>query len=150
MHEWGEEDSGPSTEDLVIAAERMIRYMRQSASAGGLSTTASAVLGRLGREGPQRLTGLARAEGASQPNMTQLVTRMERAALVRRVADANDGRAVLVEATDTGLELFRQRRAERAYALGLLVEELAEPERQAVKIALPALARAIQDRPVRS
>ncbi|MGW0080283.1 MarR family winged helix-turn-helix transcriptional regulator [Streptomyces sp. NPDC003393] len=135
---------GASAEDLVIAVEQLVRYVRQSATAGSLSTAASSTLGRLGREGPQRLTELARAENVSQPNMTQLVTRLERAGLVRRTADRTDGRGVLVEATDTGLEVFRQRRAERAHALRQLVEELSEPERQAVRTALPALARAIE------
>ena len=143
-------DIDAPAESLMIAVEQVVRYVRQNAIAGGLSTAASSALARLGREGAHRLTELARAEGVSQPNMTQLVTRMERAGLVRRVADRHDGRAVLVEATDTGLEVFRQRRAERAQALDLLVEELTEPEQQAVKIALPALARAIQDRQARS
>ncbi|MCX5442699.1 MarR family transcriptional regulator [Streptomyces sp. NBC_00056] len=137
-------DMDAPAEGLIIAVEQMVRYVRQSAVAGGLSTAASSAIGRLGREGPCRLSELARAEGVSQPNMTQLVTRMERAGLVRRVADDNDGRAVLVEATDSGLDVFRQRRAERAQALHLLVAGLTEPEQQAVRIALPALARAIQ------
>lgn len=139
-------DPGVSIEDLIIAVEQMVRHVRQNSFAGGLSTAASSALGRLSREGPCRLTDLARSEGVSQPNMTQLVTRMERAGLVRRVADHNDGRAVLVEVTDAGLEVFRQRRAERARALQTLVEKLSEPEREAVRIALPALARAIEDR----
>jgi len=139
-------DIAAPAEGLIIAVEQMVRYMRHSSIAGGLSTAAASAIGRLGREGPYRLSELARAEGVSQPNMTQLVTRMERAGLVRRVADHNDGRAVLVEATDSGLEVFRQRRAERAQALHLLIEELTEPEQQAVRIALPALARAIRDR----
>lgn len=142
-------DSGPaetSAEELMIAVEQLVRHVRRSATAGGLSTAASSALGRLGREGPQRLTELARAENATQPNMTQLVTRMERAGLVRRVADHTDGRGVLVEVTERGEEVFRERRAERAEALGQLVGELSEPERQAVRVALPALARAIQER----
>ncbi len=132
-------------EDLMIAVERMVRYVRRSATTGGLSTAASSALGRLGREGPQRLTELARAENVSQPNMTQLVTRMERAGLVRRTADRTDGRGVLVEATDTGLDVFQQRRTERAQALHELITKLTAPEQQAVKIALPALAHAIED-----
>ncbi|MEK0101071.1 MarR family transcriptional regulator [Streptomyces sp. A475] len=143
-------DTDALAEDLIIAVEQMVRYVRHSAVAGGLSTAAASAIGRLSREGPCRLSELARAEGVSQPNMTQLVTRMERAGLVRRVADDNDGRAVLVEATDSGLDVFRQRRAERAQALELLIEGLTQPEQQAVHIALPALARAIQSRPPRS
>ncbi|MFC7010836.1 MarR family winged helix-turn-helix transcriptional regulator [Streptomyces viridiviolaceus] len=143
-------DLDPLVEDLIFAVEQMVRHVRQSTHTGGLSTAASSALGRLSREGPHRLTELARAEGVSQPNMTQLVTRMERVGLVRRVADTSDARGVLVEVTDTGLAVFRQRRAERAEALQTLVEELSEPEQRAVRIALPALARAIQDRQTRS
>ncbi|MEU1306912.1 MarR family winged helix-turn-helix transcriptional regulator [Streptomyces shenzhenensis] len=140
-------DTAP--EDLIIAVEQLVRYVRRSATAGGLSTAASSVLARLGREGPQRLTELARAEGVSQPNMTQLITRLERAGLVRRTADHSDGRGVLVAATPTGLDVFRQRRAERAEALKDLVAHLTEAEQDAVTIALPALARAVQDGPER-
>ncbi|MGF1344724.1 MarR family winged helix-turn-helix transcriptional regulator [Streptomyces flavovirens] len=138
------EGSGPG-DDLAVAAEHLVRHVRRSSRAGGLSPTAASTLGRLGREGPRRLTDLARDEGVSQPNMTQLVNRMERDGLARRVADARDGRGVLVEATDHGLAVFRQRRAERAEALRRLVDELSEPERRAVETALPALARVIED-----
>ncbi|WP_202437290.1 MarR family transcriptional regulator [Streptomyces sp. SID5910] len=135
-----------SSEDLIIAVEQMVRYVRHSARAGGLSIAASSALGRLGREGPQRLTDLARGEGVSQPNMTQLVTRMERAGLVRRVADRSDGRGVLVEITAAGQEVFARRRAERAEALQRLIAELTEPEQQATRTALLALARALRSR----
>ncbi|MFF4759225.1 MarR family winged helix-turn-helix transcriptional regulator [Streptomyces sp. NPDC001292] len=152
MHKRVMDPAGPevSPEDLMIAVEQMVRYVRRSATAGGLSTAASSALSRLGREGPHRLTELARAESVSQPNMTQLVTRLERAGLVRRSADHSDGRGVLVEATDAGLDLFQRRRAERARALQQLVEELPEAEQRAVRVALPALARVIEDRRARS
>ncbi|MGW5655590.1 MarR family winged helix-turn-helix transcriptional regulator [Streptomyces humi] len=134
----------------MIAVEQLVRHVRHSATAGGLSTAASSALARLGREGPLRLTDLARAEGVSQPGTTQLVGRLERAGLVARTADSTDGRGVLVEITATGLDVFRQRRAERADALRELIEELTEPEQQAVRIALPALARAIEERRTRA
>lgn len=137
-------DSGGSGEELVVALEQLVRYVRQVSTAGGLSSAASSVLGRLGREGPQRLTELARAEGVSQPGMTQLVTRMERDGLVRRIASTDDRRGVLVEATDAGADVVRERRAERAEALRELVERLDPQEQSAVVIALPALARLIQ------
>ncbi|MFD5448303.1 MarR family winged helix-turn-helix transcriptional regulator [Streptomyces sp. NPDC127100] len=140
----GEPDA--SSEELIIAVERMIRYVRHSARTGGLSTAASSTLARLSREGSQRLTELARSEGVSQPNMTQLVTRLERTGLVRRVADRSDGRGVLVEITAAGQEVFAQRRAERAQALGRLIGELTEPEQQATRTALLALARVLGDR----
>ncbi|EHN74615.1 MarR family transcriptional regulator [Streptomyces sp. NRRL WC-3753] len=140
-------DTSPQgPDDLIIAVEQMIRYVRQSARTGGLSTAAASTLARLSREGPQRLTGLARAEGVSQPNMTQLVTRLERAGLARRTADASDGRGVLVAVTPAGLEVLARRRAERSVALGQLMEDMTGPEQQATTTALLALARVIRDR----
>ncbi|WP_326647065.1 MarR family winged helix-turn-helix transcriptional regulator [Streptomyces anthocyanicus] len=139
-------DTSPEgPDDLIVAVEQMIRYVRQSARTGGLSTAASSTLARLSREGPQRLTELARAEGVSQPNMTQLVTRLERAGLARRTADASDGRGVLVAVTSTGAEVLDRRRAERARALRQLMEDMTGPERQATTTALLALARVIDN-----
>jgi DNA-binding MarR family transcriptional regulator len=137
-------ETGGSGEELVVTFEQLVWYVRQVSTAGGLSMAASSLLGRLGREGPQRLTELARAEGVSQPAMTQLVTRMERDGLVRRIASTDDRRVVLVESTDAGTDLVRQRRAERVEALGKLTDRLDPQEQSAVVIALPALAREIQ------
>ncbi|WP_345964386.1 MarR family transcriptional regulator [Streptomyces sp. BRB040] len=140
-------DTSPQgPDDLIIAVEQMIRYVRHSARTGGLSTAASSTLARLSREGPQRLTELARAEGVSQPNMTQLVTRLERAGLARRTADASDGRGVLVAVTPAGLEVLARRRAERAVALRQVMEDMTGPEQQATTTALLALARVIRNR----
>ncbi|MFE4816686.1 MarR family winged helix-turn-helix transcriptional regulator [Streptomyces sp. NPDC056704] len=137
-------DPGSSGEELIVALEQLVRYVRQVSTAGGLSSAASSVLGRLGREGPQRVTELARGEGVSQPGMTQLVTRMERDGLVRRIASTDDRRGVLVEATDAGADVVKERHAERAQALRELMDRLDPQEQSAVAIALPALARLIQ------
>lgn len=61
------EEPHGATEDLVVAVEQVLRHVRQSATAGGLGTAASALLGRLSREGPSRLTEPARAEGVRSP-----------------------------------------------------------------------------------
>ncbi|MBO1330155.1 MarR family transcriptional regulator [Streptomyces sp. VRA16 Mangrove soil] len=126
----------------MTAVEQTVRHVRRGTTAGGLSHAASSALDRLGRGGPLRLSELARSENVSQPNMTQLVGRLERAGLVRRDADPEDGRGVLVAVTDLGVEVYEARRAERAEALGRLVAALSEEEQHAVRIALPALARA--------
>lgn len=49
-----------------------------------LSVSAAFAINRLSREGPLRLTSLAAKEGVSQPSMTQLMQRLERAELVTR------------------------------------------------------------------
>jgi DNA-binding MarR family transcriptional regulator len=138
-------DLPDSGEELVAALGQLVRYVRQGATVGGLSTAASSLLGHLGREGPTRLTELARMDGVSQPAMTQMVTRLEREGLVRRVSSTDDRRGVLVEVTDAGVELVGRRRAELAEALQELIARLDPEEQKAVVTALPALARAIKD-----
>ncbi|WP_211360135.1 MarR family winged helix-turn-helix transcriptional regulator [Actinocorallia herbida] len=126
--------------------ELLIPFVRQVETADGLSSSASSVLHRLVRAGPQRLTELARAQGVSQPGMTQLVGRLERDGLVRREASAADGRGVVVEVTDEGRELSRNRRAERVELLAGMIEAAPPEDRAAIVAALPALTRLIEAR----
>lgn len=67
-----------------------VRFLTDRAE---LSASAAFSLNRVCREGPIRLTTLAAKEGVSQPSMTQLIQRLERAGLVTRLADPDDGRA---------------------------------------------------------
>ncbi|MFD8377939.1 MarR family winged helix-turn-helix transcriptional regulator [Streptomyces sp. NPDC059679] len=112
-----------------------------------ISMTAASALGRLAREGPTRLTALAADEGVSQPAMTQLVQRLTKQGLMARVADPDDGRAVLVSITDAGRRLLAERRRDRVTRLsGLLAALPAEDQATlaaAVGSAAPALRRLV-------
>src|ERR1700754_4115261 len=110
MHN-GVMQSDASGLELVVVLEQLVTFIRQVSTAGDLSAAASSALNRLGRDGALAVTELANAQRASQPGMTQLVTRMEREGLVRRIAKSDDRRTVLVEATEAGLELLKLRRA---------------------------------------
>lgn len=138
--------SDASGAELVVVLEHLVTFIRQVSTAGGLSVPASSTLNRLGRDGPHGLTELANAQGVSQPGMTQLITRMEREGLVRRTANSDDRRAVLVEATDAGLDLLERRRAERTKALQHLLDRLDPQDQAAIAAALPALARLVESR----
>jgi DNA-binding MarR family transcriptional regulator len=132
--------------ELAVVLEQLVRLIRQLATAGDLSMAAASALARIVRDGPQRLTELANAEGISQPGMTQLVTRLERDGLVRRTASSGDRRGVLVELTGAGVELVGARRAERAEALEQLLAQLDPADQAAIHTALPALARLVEAR----
>lgn len=136
--------SDASGAELVLVLEHLVTFIRQVSTVGDLSVAASSALNRLGRDGPHGLTELAHAQRVSQPGMTQLITRMEREGLVRRTANSDDRRAVLVEATDAGLDLLERRRAERTEALQHLLDRLDPQDRAAIAAALPALARLIE------
>ena len=138
--------SDASGAELVLVLEHLVTFIRQVSTVGDLSVAASSALNRLGRDGPHGLTELAHAQRVSQPGMTQLITRMEREGLVRRTANSDDRRAVLVEATDAGLDLLERRRAERTKALQHLLDRLDPQDRAAIAAALPALARLVESR----
>ncbi|MBB3089380.1 MarR family winged helix-turn-helix transcriptional regulator [Nocardioides albus] len=132
-----------SGRDLAPVMERLVRLVREVSTAGEVSTTGAAVIARLGRLGGQRITDLARAEGVSQPAMTQLVNRLEGDGLVRRAADSADRRGVLVETTDRGREVIDARRTQRAEALEAALGRLDATDRAAIAAALPALDRLV-------
>jgi DNA-binding MarR family transcriptional regulator len=123
------------TDDL----ERIVGLFRSLSPAGGLSMTAAATLADVERLGPQRLTLLAAREGVTQPAMTQLISRLEEAGLVRREPSEEDGRVVLVAITDEGRATLARRRAARKERLANIIAQLSPHHRAALAIALPAL-----------
>jgi DNA-binding MarR family transcriptional regulator len=130
-----------SADTIAASFERLFGLLRRVLPADSMSLTAASTLARLERGGPRRLTELAGTEGVTQPAMTQLVSRLERDGLARRVADPVDGRVVVVQVTDAGREMLRQRRAIRAQRLAELLATLAPAERDTIIGALPALDR---------
>jgi DNA-binding MarR family transcriptional regulator len=124
---------------LATDLERIVGLFRSLSPASGLSMTAAATLAGIERFGPQRLTLLAAREGVTQPAMTQLISRLEEAGLVRREASQEDGRVVLVAITDEGRATLARRRAIRKERLESIIAQLSPDHRAALAIALPAL-----------
>ena len=132
-----------SGQDLSHAMERLVRLIREISAAGGISPTTASVLSLLGRQGPERLTEMARSVGISQPAMTQLISRMERDGLVTRASAPEDRRAVLVVLSDHGEAVLAERREQRAGVLGELLARLDPADQAAIGAALPALDRLV-------
>jgi len=137
-----------TTSDVIGTALDRAADLRASHRAD-LSASAVSTLGRLGRQGPLRLTALALREGISQPSMTQLIQRLERQGLVSRRADPGDRRAALVSITDAGRKRIDERRRIRRARLAALLETLSIEERQALalssKVALPIVRRLLDN-----
>jgi DNA-binding MarR family transcriptional regulator len=139
---------------LTVDLERIMGLYRSLAAPDGLSLTAAATLAGIERFGSQRLTALAAREGVTQPAMTQLISRLEDAGLVRRESHPDDGRVVLVSITDEGRTTLAHRRDTRAARLAAILAQLS-PEHlaalAAARAALDALASVPRaDDPVRS
>lgn len=82
---------------LVRAFRAVNRASNRALKRYGLSAEQAHILLVLWLEGPMRMTDLQRIVMLSSGTLTGAIDRMERAALVRRVADADDRRAWRVE-----------------------------------------------------
>ena len=133
------EDADGLAAGLSAGLERVVGLLRALSQPSGLSMTAVATLATLERSGPKRLTALAALAGVTQPAMTQLISRLEDEALVRREADPADGRVVQVVITGEGKATLARRRALRADRLAVVLAQLSPEHRAALAAALPAL-----------
>jgi DNA-binding MarR family transcriptional regulator len=124
---------------LTVDLERIMGLFRSLTAPDGLSLTAAATLAAIERFGPQRLTALAVREGVTQPAMTQLISRLEDAELVRRQAHPDDGRVVLVAITDAGRAALAHRRDSRATRLAAILAQLSPDHLAALAAARSAL-----------
>jgi DNA-binding MarR family transcriptional regulator len=132
---------------VVGGLEQLIGLFRTLSAPNELSLTAVATMATLQRTGQVRLTWLAANEGVTQPGMTQLVSRLEAAGLVERIADPADRRVVLIRITAAGLAALTERRAARADKLIGMLARLSQADRAALAAALPAIGRLTRQHP---
>ena len=120
---------------LHSAAIHLLRGVRKEDERTGVGPARLSALSVLVFAGPLRLTELARIEQVKPPTMTKVVAGLEAAGLVRRRTDAEDARAVRLEATARGTKLLQAGRRRRVARLAAALQSLAPDE-------LDVLARA--------
>lgn len=130
--------------ELGIALERIARLRQREP---GLSDVTLRALSGLCDSGARRLTDMARAEGITQPAMSQLVDRLERDGLARRTQGRGDRRVTRVEITPEGRDLVARHRLRTAR----LLAQAGAPRVGAVGIegavrVLDEIAGAVEDR----
>jgi DNA-binding MarR family transcriptional regulator len=104
---------------LHSAAIHLLRGVRKEDERTGVGPARLSALSVLVFAGPMRLTELARIEQVKPPTMTKVIAGLEAGGLVRRRTDAEDARAVRLQATPRGTKLLqegRRRRVERLVA----------------------------------
>jgi DNA-binding MarR family transcriptional regulator len=124
---------------LYVCLGRINRALRREAVDAPVGHGALSALSTLTKAGPQRVGTLASVEGVSPPSMTRIVASLEQLGHVRRTPDPGDGRASVVEATDSGRRLVLAGRETMMSALRRRVDELPDPERRLLSEALPVL-----------
>jgi len=107
---WLSEDEQRSWRSLVLGTTLLFdRLDADLRRAFDLSLTEYEILVRLSeREGRMRMAQLADALAHSRSRVTHTVARMERSQLVRRATSPEDGRGIVCEMTDDGLDLLRR------------------------------------------
>jgi DNA-binding MarR family transcriptional regulator len=139
-----------SQEDLLAIAEEVAGLMPRLARgltsaekdpADNLPLAQLRLCGILS-EGPRPMSALSRELGVSHSALTQIADRLERASLVKRVAEANDRRIRCLQLTARGEKMMRRRREARVRRTLAVLEHLASPQRETVRTSLAILANA--------
>lgn len=115
--------------DLRLACQRIARRVRFE-STSAVAPHQFSVLVFLNRVGPQTPSQLAAHDKVSAPSMTRTVNCLAEDGLVEKFPHPEDGRQVLVRATEAGLAVVRDTIAQRdswmlTHIEGLSAEQLA-------------------------
>ena len=130
---------------LRLSIGLLLRRMRQIPTDDELTLSESAALARLDRGGPTTAATLARAEQISPQSMGATLASLESRGLIERAADPDDGRRVILSATDAGLQVLRERRNARTDELARALSSGFSPEElEQLVAAAPLLERLAQ------
>jgi|SRR5579875_835977 len=126
---------------LRAVAGRIHRRLRPTATGAAerLTPTRAAVLVRIVREGPLRLSELASREGINPTMLSRTIQALREAGLVERSCDEGDRRSAWVGPTARARRVVERMRHERTDAVKVALASLSEQERRAIERALPAL-----------
>ena len=126
---------GRVADALHSAAIHLLRGVRKEDELTGVGPARLSALSVLVFAGPMRLTDLARIEQVKPPTMTKIIAGLEAKGLTRRRVDAEDARAIRLEATARGTKLLQEGRRRRVDRLAAALQPLTQDE-------LDVLARA--------
>ncbi len=131
--------------DFRMANARLARRLRQEKAENELTEGQFSALGTLFVEGPLTLGALSEHERVTPPSMNRTVNALVEAGLVRREGATDDGRKVVLTATEEGLALMRETRKRRDAWLAQRVTKLT-PEQRRVLAEATVIMRKLCER----
>lgn len=132
--------------DLRLAVMRLRRRLAGERHPDNeLSISQMGVLAGLMRHGELTLGELAAWERVQPPSMTRTVKCLEEGGYVVRRPHETDGRVTLVDLTDRGRAVLVGDRERRDAWLARRLEAFTDDEREALRRAVPLLARLAQE-----
>lgn len=130
--------------DFARTLGRLVRHMRAAAAQHELSLTESAVLARLGREGPATTAELARAEGMRPQSMSAAVAALEERGLIERTPHPSDGRQMSIALTGKGAAVRSSAKDLKRAWLARATARLEDEERRILASAGDILKRLLE------
>ena len=127
--------------DLRIAIMRLARRLRLERAEGDLTDSQLSVLFVLWKEGAQTLRTLAEHERVTPPSMNRTVNALVEAGLASRSDAPDDGRKVVVKATEAGIAIAHETKRRRAAWFSHQLEALDGGERALLSAAAPLLQK---------
>jgi DNA-binding MarR family transcriptional regulator len=131
---------------LHSASIRLLRRLSVADRSAGTSSARLSALSVLIHAGPQTASSLAVAERLRLPTISRLLKGMEADGLVRRKADASDGRVAWFEASAKGRRLLEHARNKRLAMLAEMLEKASVDERRQLLEAVAVLERLLGPR----
>ena len=127
--------------ELNSAAIHLLRALRATDRAAGLTPARLSALSALVFGGPSPLGRLARTEDVAGPTMTRIVDGLCDLGLAERRPHPDGGRLVLVAATAEGERVMRAAQQARIDTIVAALRALPAADRAAIAAASPALLR---------
>lgn len=124
--------------ELRLVIGRLIRSIRRH-NAGGLTPSQVSALATIEEFGPIRISDLAIHESVGAPVATRVTTSLEDLGYIKRIQDAQDKRACLVELTTSGHKVLKSLWEERTVGINQQIQMLSKSEIAALNAALPVL-----------
>jgi len=106
-----------------------------------LTQTEASVLFTVVRCGPIGMSELARDEDLNPTMLSRVVARLADGGLIERTPHADDGRVVVVSATDAGTSLRAERVQAHNDVLAHELDDLSREEAAALEAALPVIEK---------
>ena len=131
-------------ERLPSRAAVLVRLLVKQVRSREVSRTEMEVLSII-REGPRRITELTELEGVAQPTMTLLVRRLQDKGWAEREGLPEDGRVVMVRITEAGRAAQERLRARFLAVMRTDLEDLSDPELEALRAATETLSSFVED-----
>jgi DNA-binding MarR family transcriptional regulator len=128
---------------LRLVIMRLARQLR-SQTVAGLSPSLISALVTIERKGPVTLGQLAALERVKPPSVTRMVSALEQAALVRRVADPLDRRVARLSLTAEGKRTVERSRTRKTAFLARRLHELDDAQLESLRQALPVLEQVLE------